>query len=467
MAGSTSGISVQELKLNRLAPGKSITVSVPVISNLNTVDGSVDFALNVEEPLGFGTDPFSINVKTRQFVQPFLSVVDYAITGSSSGKLEKKKAFDLQVLLQNTKYGTAEDVRVVLNLPDNVLLLDGNQVTNYLSLEGGSARTVTYSLIVNNNYTSSTIPIRISLKEKYGKYSEDKLINLELDQTMSSQKIVVNSSSGTKHDDINLAALRSDVDMDIPKTRETNEKTFAVIIANEEYKRVAPVEFAMNDGRIFKEYCMKTLGIPETQIHHLENASLNEIRGEVRWLADVMKAYEGTAKIIFYYAGHGIPDESERTSYLLPVDGYETDVQTGYKLGDLYRELGEMSSRLVTVFIDACFGGSKREGDMIANARGAVIKIREEEPVGNMVVFTASKGDETAFSYKEQKHGMFTYFLLKKLKLSSGEVALGELADYISSNVRQKSIVLNSKPQNPTVIPSLTLDDAWKTQKLK
>lgn len=263
------------------------------------------------------------------------------------------------------------------------------------------------------------------------------------------------------------SSRQSDVDKDIPETKIRSDKTFAVIIANEEYKRVAPVEFALNDGRIFKEYCIKTLGIPENQIHHIENASLNEMRAEIRWLREVMKAYDGTAKIIFYYAGHGIPDESDRTAYLLPSDGYETDVETGYKLEDLYRGLGEIPSQSATLFLDACFGGSKREGDMIANARGAVIKTRSEEPVGNMVVFTASQGDETAYSYKEQGHGMFTYFLLKKLKLSAGDVTLGELESYICSNVKQKSIVLNSKSQTPNVMASLTLGDNWKNRKLR
>ena len=259
----------------------------------------------------------------------------------------------------------------------------------------------------------------------------------------------------------------SDVDTGIPVTQQKNENTFVVIIANQTYKKVAEVEFALNDGRFFNEYCKKTLGIPGDNIHHVENATLNEIRAEVRWLKEVMDAYAGSANIIFYYAGHGIPHESERRAYLLPVDGYETDIETGYSLGKLYKTLGEMPCRQVTVFIDACFGGAKREGDMIANARGAVIKVRDEEPVGNMVVFTASQGDETAYSYKNQQHGMFTYFLLKKLKDSKGNVTLGDLEQYVSSEVRKKSIVLNGKSQTPSVISSLTLGETWKNMKLK
>ncbi len=293
------------------------------------------------------------------------------------------------------------------------------------------------------------------------------MVSLHAQSNVSKPKSFNITRNAAVKQQVQPVAGQSDVDNGIPVAKEKNEKTFVVVIANQDYKKVAPVEYALNDGRVFREYCNMTLGIPVENIHHVENATLNEIRSEVRWLKEVMEAYEGTARIIFYYAGHGIPHESERKAYLLPVDGYEADPESGYQLGNLYRSLGEMPSEFITVFIDACFGGSKREEDMIANARGAVIKVREEEPVGNMVVFTASQGDETAYSYKEQQHGMFTYFLLKKLKLTKGNVTYGELESYIRSNVKQKSIVLNSKSQTPAVIPSLTLGDNWMNMKLR
>ena len=51
---------------------------------------------------------------------------------------------------------------------------------------------------------------------------------------------------------------------------------------------------------------------------------------------------------------------SSRTAYLLPVDGIGTDISTGYKLDDLYSALGNIPTKNVTVFMDACFSGSKR-----------------------------------------------------------------------------------------------------------
>jgi hypothetical protein len=265
---------------------------------------------------------------------------------------------------------------------------------------------------------------------------------------------------------VNLNIGKSDVDTDIPTTGAKNDKTFAVIIANEKYQSESQVEFASGDGATFKEYCTKTLGLPEKNVHYLANATLNNIRAEINWISSVANAFSGEAKLIFYYAGHGIPDEDSKTAYLLPVDGYGSDVTTGYKLDDLYQKLGALPAQSVTVFMDACFSGAQRSGDMLASARGVAIKAAQGKPSGNMVVFSAAQGDETAYPYREKGHGLFTYFLLKKLQETQGEVTLSGLGEYITKNVKQQSILVNRKSQTPTVIPSPSLTD-WQSLKLK
>jgi len=55
------------------------------------------------------------------------------------------------------------------------------------------------------------------------------------------------------------AALISDVDVNIPVSKNKSDKTFAVIIANENYRTESQVMFANNDGEIFRKYCLQTL----------------------------------------------------------------------------------------------------------------------------------------------------------------------------------------------------------------
>ena len=62
---------------------------------------------------------------------------------------------------------------------------------------------------------------------------------------------------------------------------------------------------------------------------------------------------------------------------------------------------------------------------------------------------------------------MFTYFMLKKLKESKGDMTLDELSEYVITNVKQQSIVVNGKSQTPTVSTSVSLSEGWKELKLK
>ncbi|MDE5571754.1 MAG: caspase family protein, partial [Prevotella sp.] len=263
------------------------------------------------------------------------------------------------------------------------------------------------------------------------------------------------------------AAIKNSVDNNIPETSLKSEKTFAFVIANEDYKRVSPVPFAKNDGNVFAEYCKKTLGVPEKNVYLVENATLGDMKYHVNLIKKIANAFNGEGRVIFYYAGHGIPDESQRTSYLLPVDGYGNDVTSGYPLESLYTELASIPAKSVMVFMDACFSGAQRDGGMLAEARGVTIKPKEEMPMGKLVVFSAAQGDETAYPYTEKKHGMFTYYLLKKLQDTKGDTTLGELMDYVTTEVKQQSILQNKKSQTPKVIPAQSVAGVWQSLTLK
>ena len=264
-----------------------------------------------------------------------------------------------------------------------------------------------------------------------------------------------------------LANKTNSVDLSIPKTENSNPNVFAIMVGNEKYSDEADVPYAENDAKVFKEYSQQTLGISENHIRYIANAGYNDIRKAINWLKQGLEAYGGDGSAIFYYAGHGIPDEASKTAYLLPVDGIGSDVESGYSLVKLYQALSEMQAKSITVFLDACFSGTRRDGGMMESARGVAIKIKAEEPKGKMVVFSAAQGDETAYPYKSQQHGMFTYYLLRKLQETKGDVTLGELADYITREVKRQSFDENNRSQTPVVSASASIRDSWRNMKLK
>ena len=269
--------------------------------------------------------------------------------------------------------------------------------------------------------------------------------------------------SAMKHEKIVIGNL-SDIDSDIPESKKTdNANTFAVVIANENYKRVAPVDYALNDGRSVKNYLNRTLGIPEDHIHHIEDATLNDIRNEIDWMKSVSNAYNGDVGFIFYYAGHGLPDENTKDGYLLPVDGYGSNISTALAMNNLADNLGAIDSKITLVLLDACFSGAIRSGGMISSERGVALKVKPQTVNrGNTIFISASKDDQTAAKYDDQYHGLFTYFLLKNLQLSKGQSTIGELVDDVTNNVNRVSVIANNKSQTPAVTASPAIIGDWR-----
>lgn len=290
-------------------------------------------------------------------------------------------------------------------------------------------------------------------------------IDINLTEKSSGNNVIENNNV------INVG--KSDVDQNIPVNSDKYKNKYALIIGNEDYTMYqsglnteSNVDFANRDAEIFAEYCEKTLGIPKENIVLLKDAISSQINRELEKLTKLALYSKGEAELIFYYAGHGFPDEKTKESYLMPVDISGTDVTLGIKLSDLYSKLTKYPTKKVTVFLDACFSGGGRNQGLLA-ARSVKIQPKENLIDGNLVVFSASTGEQSSLPYKEKQHGMFTYFLLKKLQETKGNVSYDELSDFIKTEVQLNSVKINSKDQNPQILTSPSLTEEWKKWNLK
>lgn len=263
----------------------------------------------------------------------------------------------------------------------------------------------------------------------------------------------------------------SDVDKNIPSSSESNSYRFALIIGNEDYSSFQTdltteidVDFAKKDAEVFQQYAEKTLGIPKGNITLLTNATSGQMRQALAKINKLSEITSGKAELYFYYAGHGLPDEVTKEAYLIPVDVSGTNVTYGIKVTDVYKSLTQHPTERVTVFLDACFSGGARNQGLLS-ARGVKIKPKQEQLAGKLIVFSASSGDQSSLPYKEKGHGMFTYYLLKKLQESKGELTYAELSIYLKEKVSLNSVIVNSKEQDPQTNVSPSAASGWKSWK--
>ena len=265
---------------------------------------------------------------------------------------------------------------------------------------------------------------------------------------------------------------KSDVDNNVPKCSNTYPSRFALIIGNEDYSSFQSesnseinVDFARNDASAFREYAINTLGIPELNIIFLLDGTTGQMNQAISKLCLIIKNAKSEAEVFVYYAGHGLPDEITKEPYIIPVDVSGRNVALAIKLEDIYSKLTEYPSKRVIVFLDACFSGGARNQGLIA-VRGVKVKPKESTLSGNLITFTASSGEQSLFSLKNQEHGMFTYYLLKKLQETKGNITYRELSIYLKDNVTFQSILINNNEQIPQTNISNAIINEWREWKI-
>ena len=331
-----------------------------------------------------------------------------------------------------------------------------------------------------NNGVSKIISEEIAKKE----FNEEKLypngfVQKEEDindpvipKTLQISKNEIQQNENIKGD-IQPTATPSDVDINIPLGAKEQPYRFALIIGNEDYSSQQKelgneinVEFARNDAKSFKNYATNVMGIPERNITLLLDATAASMGQSIDKFNKLIKATNGKAEIIFFYAGHGLPDELTKESYLIPVDVSGANLTYAIKLAEVYAKLTEFPSQRVTVYIDACFSGGARNQALMAS-RGVKVKPKANILNGNLIVFTASSGEQSSLPFKEKQHGLFTYYLLKLIQESKGDITYKQLSDYMIEQVGLNSILVNSKEQNPQTLISPSLQGSWEGLKVK
>jgi len=120
-------LEIKENYIGQLKVGEELQVQIPLVAGMNLPNGTADFQIKVDEANGFDSDPIEIEVETRAFRAPLVKVVDYKVTSESSNTLQRRKPFDVQVLIQNVGEGIAKNVKASFPVPENVYCLSGNE----------------------------------------------------------------------------------------------------------------------------------------------------------------------------------------------------------------------------------------------------------------------------------------------------------------------------------------------------
>jgi hypothetical protein len=228
------------------------------------------------------------------------------------------------------------------------------------------------------------------------------------------------------------------------KTIKRNKKAYAIIFGIEDYLLESNVNYSQNSALMFMQYANKLLGVPDDNIWAFigdRKTSSGFIKSQ--W-NNFLSLVEDDATIYFYYSGHGVPG-IDGNAYILPSD---TNAETAtndktFMLKNIYSNLTKTKAKKVVAFVDSCFSGKDDKGELLFDGVAPVLKVKKTVfDTSKMTIFTAGSEKDFSNQYKEKKHRLFSYFLMKGIAL--GKIETEELFQYIKKNVANKSRRLGS-----------------------
>lgn len=234
--------------------------------------------------------------------------------------------------------------------------------------------------------------------------------------------------------------------------------SYAVVIGIEKYGAGIPTPTgARLDADGFAALARDSLGIVPShiQVLHDDQATKASIERAIDW-ARASTPVGG--RLYFYFAGHGAPDASSATSYLLPSDGDASFLaSTGIAMKDLLGKLSQTKAREVLAIVDSCFSGAGGRSVAPPGIR-PLIRVKEELAPTQLALFTSSGSNEISGSSPIDEEGLFTHYLLEALGTGAsdidgdGQVSLDELARWVIPRVSR-----DARKENRAQTPVLTL----------
>ena len=448
-----------------LCAGESVTREISVSANLDVGTNTIKIKFEVTEANGFDLyPPANITFNTKALIPPELTVVDVRIDDQSGNKqIEPREIVDIIARIQNKGQGEARRVNAKVHLGENVFLAPESQTEFELgNLDPGEYKDVTFTVFTNNRATG--VPVNMQISEARGSYDVSEKLDLAFNKPQKTAADFVVKGKETGQAVIkDVATLTIDIEKDIPRTGTKNPDAYAVVIGNRDYLKVKPVDYAINDATLVKEYLIRTLGYRDENIFFVRNASKADFelyfgsRVDSRGKLFNHVSPDGSSDVFIYYSGHGSPDVNSGEGYFVPVDAEPQYVSiSGYGLGTFYDNLSKLRAKSVTVVLDACFSGS----GLLENISPVSIRYTTEAAkIDNAFVFSSSTDDQVSCWYPEKEHGLFTYFFLKAIHDRNGDadhngiLTYGELFDFIASRndgIPRMARKLHNVEQTPT-----------------
>ena len=201
-------------------------------------------------------------------------------------------------------------------------------------------------------------------------------------------------------------------------TRAANGNVLAMVTGIAEYAELPSVSFADRSAQSFADLVQRQYGITPANLVLLTNQDATGVRWMGRLQTLARRATEND-KLIVYYAGHGAPTPSGKTTILVPQDSSANIPEDSpFRLSEVYKILLSSRAKQILVVLDTCFSGRTDDNSLIFKDV-APVSITTQSGISppadpRMTVLTGGGPNDFANALRPRGHRLFTYHLLKE-----------------------------------------------------
>ena len=453
--------------LGEIKPGEEKSVTLNLLPGLDIINGYFNLRIVVTEEHGFDAQPIDLKIETLQLLEPMVKISDAVFSTEKGGKIQMNAPVHLKVNVQNTGKGDAKNVKasfLFLN-PNCILLSDSSFNIGLLKKEEN--KVLDFEFMPTRRFSLDTIKIKVHFSETYKKFVVDTVLSVSLSQLL----IETNKAnvSGFTHEQLTIQPqiLKPETDENIPDNNCQNQQRVAIIIGNEEYKQKSlSSEYAVNDANVFNKYAVKTLCIPEKNVILLANATADQINQSIGQVLNNITKAGKDAELFFFYSGRGLTNQNTDMSGIISVDYNGADSKGLIYLADIYKRLSGAKPARMIFFLDVFSANTEANSNKTAKGNIPNNPVKPELPENTIVINSCGKS-QPALVYKQKQHGLFSYFLLKKLQETNGNLSYDELFQYLKTNIGLTSLKISQKEQTPFIQTGISMGEIWKQWKLK
>jgi uncharacterized caspase-like protein len=235
-------------------------------------------------------------------------------------------------------------------------------------------------------------------------------------------------------------------------TRKTNIQTLwclSIGVSQYQDKTLNPLPYSMTDCQGFAQAIQtataKKFPNQEIIIHH-ENALAPELNAVRASLNKIVTSATSEDTIIFYFAGHGVPDNHSSQALLCLADTQRGDIlNTGLAMQELLEQLEEAKAAKKLIILDACHSGSLTlRQSLTPNLLKQLQQARNKQ---SFYALLSCDQDQESYEFSQLEHGLFTYYLIRGLQGEAadnqGEIEVNGLYKYVYHQTLQYIDKLN------------------------